>query len=380
MVISERGFSERLSGLTDRRRIAVVQVRGAIGGAARTDELIRTIGQARRNARVRAVLLEIDSPGGTAIASEQLYVAVRRLAARKPVVAWIKGVGASGAYFLACAATRVLAFPSALVGSIGVISVRPILVDALRRAGARVSVTKTGQFKDLGAPWREPTEEDEARERELVDAIFQRFTGAVRSARGYDDASLARVTTGEVWLGTRAVELGLIDGLADDEDSALEAAQDLAALPHHLTLRLGGRRTLLQRLGVPGAGMGPPGERWLVEMETWLGTPRLQSLNCGARRGEPRRGSACQRPRSRKQIVALARALPNSPRRDSPLRTAVQLSARRGAPAVEAEEHGHDDDQQENQSSDDGGDRDAATRRRGVPPPLPGLTAAKSPI
>ena len=277
MVISERGFSERLSGLTDRRRIAVVQVRGAIGGAARTDDLIQAIGHARRSARIRAVVLEIDSPGGTAIASEQLYVAARRLAASKPVVAWIKGVGASGAYFLACAANRVLAFPSALVGSIGVISVRPILVDALRRAGARVSVTKTGQFKDLGAPWREPTEEDEAHERELVDAIFQRFTGAVRAARGYDDEALARVTTGEVWLGTRAAELGLIDGLADDEDTALEAAQDLAALPHHLTLRLGGRRTLLQRLGVPGAGMGPPGERWLIEMESWLGTPRLRA-------------------------------------------------------------------------------------------------------
>jgi len=268
-VISERGLSDRLAGITDRRRIAVVQVRGAIGGAARTDDLIRTIGQARRNPRIRAVLIEIDSPGGTAIASEQLYVAVRRLAARKPVVAWIKGVGASGAYFLACAATRVLAFPSALVGSIGVISVRPVVVDALRRVGARMVVTKTGPFKDMGAPWREPTEE-----RELVDAIFRRFTGAVRTARGFDDEALARVTTGDVWLGIRAVELGLIDGLADDEDTALEAAQDLAALPHHLTVRLGGRRSLLQRLGVPGAGMGPPGERWLVEMESWLGAPR----------------------------------------------------------------------------------------------------------
>ena len=88
---------------------------------------------------------------------------------------------------------------------------------------------------------------------------------------------LARVTTGDVWLGTRAVELGLIDGLAEDADTALEAAQDLAALPHHLTVRLGGRRSLLQRLGVPGAGMGPPGERWLVEMESWLGAPRLRA-------------------------------------------------------------------------------------------------------
>jgi ClpP class serine protease len=85
------------------------------------------------------------------------------------------------------------------------------------------------------------------------------------------------VTTGEVWLGTRAVDLGLIDGLADDEDAALEVAQDLAALPHHITVRLGGRRSLLQRLAVPGAGMGPPGERWLIEMESWLGTPRLRA-------------------------------------------------------------------------------------------------------
>ncbi len=276
-MISERGLSDRLAGITDRRRIAVVQVRGAIGGATRTDDLIRAIGQARRNPRIRAVLIEIDSPGGTAIASEQLYMAVRRLAANKPVVAWIKGVGASGAYFLACGATRVLAFPSALVGSIGVISVRPVVVDALRRIGARMVVTKTGPFKDMGAPWREPTPEDEEHERELVDAIFRRFTGAVRAARGFDDDALARVTTGDVWLGTRAVELGLIDGLADDEDTALEIAQDLAALPHHLTVRLGGRRSLLQRLGVPGAGMGPPGERWLVEMESWLGAPRLRA-------------------------------------------------------------------------------------------------------
>jgi protease-4 len=276
-VISERGLSDRLAGITDRRRIAVMQVRGAIGGATRTDDLIRTIGQARRNPRIRAVLIEIDSPGGTAIASEQLYMAVRRLAASKPVVAWIKGVGASGAYFLACGATRLLAFPSALVGSIGVISVRPVVVDALRRIGARMVVTKTGPFKDMGAPWREPTPEDEEHERELVDAIFRRFTGAVRAARGFDDDALARVTTGDVWLGTRAIELGLIDGLADDEDTALEIAQDLAALPHHLIVRLGGRRSLLQRIGVPGAGMGPPGERWLVEIESWLGSPRLRA-------------------------------------------------------------------------------------------------------
>ena len=204
------------------------------------------------------------------------------------------------------------------MGSIGVISVRPVLVDALRRAGARVVVTKTGPFKDLGAPWREPTEEDEAHERELVDAIFRRFTGAVRSARGYDEEGLARVTTGEVWLGTRAVELGLIDGLADDEDTALEAAQDLASLPHHLN---GPARR---------ATYDPPAARR------------------SRRRDGPARGTLARRD------GGLARH-PEAPRLTP---SGVLRTAGRAAAAVEAEEHGEDDDEQDGKSGDD-------RRRRG---------------
>src|ERR1700682_2951237 len=258
-MLAERRMSDRFERLTDRRRIAVVPVRGVIGGAVRTDDLLRTLGVARRNPRIRAVLLEIDSPGGGATASEALYVAVRPCAPVKPVGAWIPGAGASGAYFLACGATRILSFPSAIVGSIGVISIRPIAVEALQRLGTRIAVTKTGKYKDLGAPWRDVTEEDAAKERELVDAIFRRFVSAVRAARALDDAAIARVTTGEVWLGAQGGEAKLGDGLSEHEDAALEVAQDLAGLSHRHVLRLGRRRTLLQRLGVPGAGMGPPG-------------------------------------------------------------------------------------------------------------------------
>jgi protease-4 len=267
---------ERLAGLTDRRRIAVVPIRGVIGGAVRTADLVRTLDRARDNAQIRAVLLDIASPGGDAVASETLYLAVRRLAEKKPVVAWIRSVGASGSYFLACGATRILAFPAAVVGSIGVISVRPVLTGALRRLGAHVRVTKTGPFKDLGAPWREPTEEDLAKERELVEGMFQHFTQAVRDARSLDEAALARVTTGEVWLADRAVELGLVDALAEEE-AALAETQQLAGLPRRRVVRLQPKRSLLQRLGVPGAGMGPPGPRWLVELEGWSRHPRLRT-------------------------------------------------------------------------------------------------------
>ena len=274
---SDGALPDRLSRITDRRRIAIVPVHGVIGGAVRTEALLRALGHARKSHAVRGVLLDIDSPGGAAVPSEALHVATKRLAAVKPVVAWIRGTGASGAYFVACGATRILSFPSALVGSIGVISVRPVAVEALRRLGTRVAVTKTGPFKDLGAPWREPTDEDVAKERELVDAIFRRFTAGVKAARGFDDPALARVATGEVWLGTQALDLRLVDGLADDEDEALGVASDLAGLPHVRTVRLGPRRTRLQRLGVPGAGMGPPGARWIAELEGWLTAPRMRS-------------------------------------------------------------------------------------------------------
>jgi len=163
-----------------------------------------------------------------------------------------------------------------VVGSIGVINARPILVDALRRIGAQMLITKTGPYKDLGAPWREPTEGDRAKEQELVDAIFRRFTAAVGGARHLDGDRLARVTTGEVWLGEEAVGLGLVDGTAD-EDQALAGAQRLGGLPEPRTQRMERRRPMLQRLGVPGAGMGPPGPRWIVELEGWLSAqqPRL---------------------------------------------------------------------------------------------------------
>jgi protease-4 len=262
-----------LQKITDRRRIAIIPIRGVIGGRLKTPDVISVLGQAKRNPRIRSVLLDIDSPGGAAIASEALYIAVRRLAAEKPVVAWISGTGASGAYFLACGATRVLTFPGAIVGSIGVISVRPIAVDLMRRLGAGVRVTTTGPFKDLGAPWREPTDADRAKEQSLVDAVFVRFTSVVSESRKFDEAALARVTTGEVWLGDTAVEMGLVDGVAEDEDAALDEAQRLAALPHREVVRLSPRKTAAQRLGLPGAGMGPPGPRWLMELDGWLRAP-----------------------------------------------------------------------------------------------------------
>ena len=269
---------DRVGALADRRRLAVVPIRGIIGGQLHERDMTRLLDRVREDRNVTGVLLEVDSPGGGATESDALHASVKRLAAEKPVVAYIRGTGASGAYFLACGATRLLAFPSAVVGSIGVISMRPILVDTLRRLGASVLVTKTGPFKDLGAPWREPTDAERAKEQSLVDAIFRRFKAAVGSARNLDDDALARVTTGEVWLAEEAIDLGLVDGVCEPNEALDTALQLAGGLTRKQVRRYERRRSLAQRMGVPGAGLGPPSVRWLIELEGWLRAPRALML------------------------------------------------------------------------------------------------------
>jgi protease IV len=262
-----------LLDIIDRRRIAVLPLKGVIGGTLHAVDVTRQLDRVRDDRNIRALVLDIDSPGGSAVESEALYRATKRVAAKKPVVAWIRGTGASGSYFAACGATRILAFPGAIVGSIGVISARPILVDVLRRIGASMEVTKTGPFKDLGAPWREPTDADRAKERQLVEGVFKRFTEAVSSARNLDSRQLKKVTTGEVWLAQEALTLGLVDGLAEEEEAHV-AAQELAHLPRKRIVRIQRRRNLAQRLGLPGAGMDSAS--LLAELDGWLQVPRLK--------------------------------------------------------------------------------------------------------
>ena len=214
--MDEDGRSAWLRRVADRRRIAVLPLRGVIGGAVKTEDIIRRLGWLRRTARIRAVVLDIDSPGGAATASEALYVAVKQVAARKPVVAWIRGTGASGAYFAACGASRILTFPSAIVGSIGVISVRPVAVEALQRLGTRIHVTKTGAFKEWLSPGGTSSAPygiaiapdgrifyDEARSGSIV--VFDRKSGQMETIKIPTRGSIVRnmsvdSTRGRIWL------------------------------------------------------------------------------------------------------------------------------------------------------------------------------------
>ena len=198
-------------------RVAILRLYGPITGGARTADWIELVRRLRESKRVAAVVLDIDSPGGSATASDDMFLALERLAARKPLVAAIRGTGASGSYLAAMAARRVVAQPHAVVGSIGVISAGPRLPRLLDRLGVSVSENRAGQFKGMGAPWRDETDEERAKEQAIVDAFYEAFVGRVASGRHLSEAKVRELATGEIWLGEQAVDLGLVDELGDLE-------------------------------------------------------------------------------------------------------------------------------------------------------------------
>lgn len=249
-------------------KVAVVEVAGQIGAQVRSRQFVPLLKALREDKHVRAVVLDIDSPGGSAVASEYLYMAARNLGRRKPLVAFIRGTGASGAYMLACGATRIVAIPSAVVGSIGVISLRPVAVELLRRIGLSVAVNKTGPFKDSGAFYREPTEEEERKEQQLISEYYDAFLDIIVEGRSLDRETVRGFATGEVFTARRAKELGLVDELGD-----LDAAIDLAAKMAKTRRRVAHvrpHRPLTQRLFGTAAGLAV--EEVGLRLERWLRT------------------------------------------------------------------------------------------------------------
>jgi len=229
-----------------RPAIAVVELTGVLGPYGRTRAYAQLLEGLERNRRFKSVVLHVDSPGGTVGASEFLHASLSRLAEKKPVVAFIRGMGASGAYMLCCAATRIVALPSALVGSIGVISVRPVLQGLMQRLGVGVSVYKGGHLKDMGGFWRSPSPEEQSRYQGLVQEVYDSFVTTVARGRHIAQERVSEYATGEFYTGKRAREFGLVDEVGD-----AARAMDLAAELGRVARRpvwVRPRRSLVERM------------------------------------------------------------------------------------------------------------------------------------
>ncbi len=202
--------------------VSVVRLQGAIGisgrgGASLSDtSLAPVLERAFKRGKPAAVALEINSPGGSPVQSALIGARIRRLAdeAEVPVLAFVEDVAASGGYWLAAAADEIWADESSIVGSIGVISAGFGAHVLLARQGVERRVHTAGTSKTMLDPFRPEKPEDVARLKTLLEGLHGNFIAHVKARRGDKlDTKSADLFNGEVWLGRRATDLGLIDGI-----------------------------------------------------------------------------------------------------------------------------------------------------------------------
>lgn len=221
-------------------KVAVIRVDGQIhggesvggpfgdGGAGARD-ITGQIRQATEDDDVEAVILAVDSPGGAVVASDEIARAVRRLREAKPVVASMGDLAASGGYYIASQAQRVIANPGTVTGSIGVIAILPNLEGTAEKLGIRPVVMKSGELKDVGSPFRDMRPEERALYQRLLDEAHDQFIEAVATGRDMDVGDVKRLADGRPFSGLQAKANGLVDELGDLE-TAYTAALRIAKL------------------------------------------------------------------------------------------------------------------------------------------------------
>ena len=193
--------------------IARIKVQGLIRGNQNRVEALERLS----NSRARAVVVHIDSPGGTTAGSEQLYNSLLQLRAKKPMVVVVDGLAASGAYIAALSAEHIVAQDTSLVGSIGVLFQYPNFTEVLKTIGIKVEEIKSSPLKAAPNGFEPTSPEARAAIEAVVLDSYAWFKGLVKERRQLDDAQLARVADGRVFTGRQAVPLKLIDGLGNEK-------------------------------------------------------------------------------------------------------------------------------------------------------------------
>jgi len=180
-------------------------------------DIVELIEKADKNPNIKAIMLEINSPGGSAVASEEIANAVRKT--NKTTVAWIREVGASGAYWIASSAEHVVASRVSITGSIGVIASYLEFPGLLERYNVTYQRLVSGKYKDIGSPLKEMTAEEKAIFQQNLDAIKDYFVSEVAKNRNMNKKDVDRIANGLFYLGAQAKELGLVDELGGKDEA-----------------------------------------------------------------------------------------------------------------------------------------------------------------
>ncbi len=206
--------------------IGVIDVDGVILNAETPVDQLRKFAD---DSSIKAIILHIDSPGGGAAASQEIYEEVRRIRTekKKPIVASIESVGASGAYYIASGTGKIYANRASIVGSIGVIMEYTNYGDLLRWAKLKNVTIKAGELKDAGSPTRDLTPREQAYMQGLVDNMHSQFIADVAAGRAQPVSLIQPLATGQVWTGEQALPLHLIDSIGSFRDTLLATAKQV---------------------------------------------------------------------------------------------------------------------------------------------------------
>jgi protease-4 len=196
-----------------------------------SEKIVNDLRNLEKNDFVKAIILRINSPGGTIGASQEIYLELKRFKEKtgKKLVCSIENVGASGAYYVSLACDKVIALPGSIVGSIGVISFFFTVEDLLKYLKVKPYIVKSGKFKDTGSPFRQPNEQDMKYLEDIVVKLFQQFKKDVVEVRPALKDKIDEIADGRVFTGKEALELGLIDYVGTFSD-AVTVAKELAGI------------------------------------------------------------------------------------------------------------------------------------------------------
>jgi protease-4 len=226
---------------TEKGKVLVISVRGVISTRPQekflrsmpsmVQEVVSQLKMAEKDKEIKCLLLKIDSPGGTVTASDILYNEITAYKERThaKIVVSMMDVAASGGYYISLPADVIVAHPTTITGSIGVVFMSPNITGLMDKIGLTMEVNKSGKNKDMGSPFRRPTPEEQELLQEVTDSLADRFLNLVRKHREIDQGNISRISSARVFLAEEARELGLIDRIGY-LDEAVREAQHISGL------------------------------------------------------------------------------------------------------------------------------------------------------
>jgi len=197
-------------------KIAIIEISGVILDSKDTLEEIQTVS---KNDKVKGVIIRINSPGGGVAPSQEIYSELRKLSSKKPLVASLSSVAASGGYYIASAAEKIVANPGTLTGSIGVIMSFSNVQGLFEKVGLKNNVVKSGKYKDIGSPHRDMTLDERKLLQSVIDNVHNQFISAIVAGRKLDRKSVEKVADGRIFSGEQALALDLVDSLGTIRDA-----------------------------------------------------------------------------------------------------------------------------------------------------------------